>query len=104
MMNINRGSVVFSDDEGTVKLISDEGPKQLIVIDGDSQTIFEGPVGTAEERENLSDEIKARLLKVESLESLQMSTDSNFEIHDDVHVTVPHASVQRVKKHVEMIP
>ena len=97
MMNINRGSVVFSDDEGTVKLIADEGPKRLIVIDHDSKTLFEGPVGTDEQRKNLSEDIKARLLKVESLESLQMSTDSDFEINEDVHVTVPHASVTRVK-------
>lgn len=98
MMNINSGSVVFSDDEGTVKLIGDEGPKRLIVIDGASKTLFEGPVSTEAQRENLSEEIKARLLKVESLESLQMSTDGDFEIEEDVHVTVPHASVQRVVK------
>ncbi|MDB4474312.1 PDZ domain-containing protein [Opitutaceae bacterium] len=104
MMNINRGSVVFSDDEGTVKLIADEGPKRLIVIDGDSKTIFSGPVATAEEREKLSEEIKARLLKVESIESLQMSTDGDFEIEEDVHVTVPHASIHRVKPHVDLTP
>ena len=104
MMNINRGSVVFSDDEGTVKLIAGEGPKRLIVIDGDSKTLFEGPVSTDEEREALSEAIKARLLKVESLESLQMSTDGDFEIDEDVHVTVPHASVHRIKRHVDLTP
>lgn len=104
MMNINQGSVVFSDDEGTVKLIANEGPKRLIVIDGESKTLFEGPVSTEEQREKLTEEIKARLLKVESLESLQMSTDTNFEIEEDVHVTVPHASVLQVKHHVEVLP
>lgn len=103
MMNINRGSVVFSDDEGTVKLIADEGPKRLIVIDGDSKTLFEGPVSTEAQREKLSEEIKARLLKVESLESLQMSTDSDFEIEEDVHVTVPHASLHGGVKRIEII-
>jgi hypothetical protein len=61
-------------------------------------------VSTDEEREALSDAIKARLLKVESLESLQMSTDGDFEIDEDVHLTVPHASVHRIKRHVDLTP
>ncbi|GAB5562435.1 MAG: hypothetical protein SynsKO_40820 [Synoicihabitans sp.] len=92
MMKVNRGTVVFTDDEGTVKLIADEGPKRLVVVDGDENTIFDGPVGTAAEREALSEAIKSRLKKVESLESLQMDTDADFHVEEDVIEIVPHAS------------
>lgn len=91
VMNINHGTVVFTDEDGTVKLISDGDGRRLVVVDEDDNEIFNGPVESDEQREALSDAVKMRLKKVESLEAMEMA-DEDFEVEEDVQVLVPHAS------------
>ncbi len=91
VMNINRGTVVFTDDDGTVKLISDDDSKRLIVLDEDDNELFDGPVDTDEQRDALSEALQTRLDKVESIRAMEMS-DGDFEVEEDVQVLVPHAS------------
>lgn len=97
VMNINRGSIIFTDDEGTVKLISDDDSRRLVVLDEEDQPLFDGPVDTAEQRDALSETLRERLEKVESIRAMEMS-DQDFEVEEDVQLLVPHAS-----HHVEII-
>lgn len=103
MMNVRRGNVVFSDDEGTTKLLSGDGGTRLIVMDQNDEVLFDGLVDTEEQRAKLGESIQARLEKVEDLQAMEMKVDHDFEIEDDVHVTVPHASMLGVKRHIEII-
>lgn len=103
MMNVRRGNVVFSDDEGTTKLLSGDGGTRLIVMDQNDEVIFDGPVDTEEQRANLDEAVQGRLEKVEDLRAMEMKVDHDFEIEDNVHVTVPHASMLEVKRHIEII-
>ncbi len=99
VMNINRGSVVYSDEKGTVRLISGNGPKRLVVIDADDNEVFDGPVETDEQRAQLEAAVKERLEKVESLEAMDMG-DGDIEIESNVRVLVPHASHGGEVKHL----
>ncbi len=105
MLNINRGNVVFTDDEGTVKLMTNDGAKRLVVIDAEDNTLFDGPVETEEQRDDLTDVVKDRLEKVENIETIEMrmTTGEDFEIDDDIHVIVPHASHDVQVKRVELL-
>ena len=105
MLDINRGNIVFTDDEGTVKLMTGDGDKRLVVIDADDQTLFDGPVETEEQRGDLADAIKERLEKVENIETIEMkmSIDDGFEVDEDIHVIVPHASHDASAKRIKII-
>jgi len=93
MMNLNSGTVVFTDDQGTVKLISKGDGKRLVVTDREDNILFDGPVDSEAQREALSDEVKERLSKVENIRAMEMP-DEDFEMEEDVRVLVPHASHQ----------
>ncbi|WP_221032334.1 S1C family serine protease [Actomonas aquatica] len=82
MLNVNRGNVVFSDDDGVVELKSDEVGKLLVVKDAAGELLFEGPVNSAEDREALSDAVKQRLEKVESIQTLEAVPDGNLETEE----------------------
>ncbi len=79
MMNLSRGNVVFSDDDGVVELISGEGAKRLTVKDAKGTVLFEGPVGTEAERAALSEAVKARLQKVENIQMVEPHPGEEIE-------------------------
>lgn len=93
MMKLSGGNVVFTDEEGTTKLISEDGMIELIVLDQNDAVVFKGPVVTEDQRKGLDPAVKARLEKVEALNSMTLDLDQDFEVEEDVHVAVPHASV-----------
>ncbi|MCF3651286.1 PDZ domain-containing protein [Synoicihabitans lomoniglobus] len=88
MLNVNQGNVVFSDEDGMVELLTAGGQKTLVVKSADGDVLFDGPISSEADRAKLSDALKQRLQKVESIEDIEFHTDSSFET-DDVHIITP---------------
>lgn len=85
MLNVNRGNVVFSDESGMVELKSGGDTKVLVVKGSDGTVLFDGPVSTEEERSALSEAVKSRLEKVETIRQIDMTPGAEFET-EEVHV------------------
>lgn len=77
IVNLNRGNVMFSDEEGVVELRSGDETTELIVKDPSGHVIFEGPVDTPEQRKALAEPIRNRLEKIDGLGNV------DFEVHED---------------------
>ena len=85
MLNVNRGNVVFTDENGLVELKSGGDTKVLVVKASDGTVIFDGPVNTEEQRSELSEAVKSRLEKVETIRHIEMIPSEEFET-EDIHV------------------
>lgn len=103
MLTINNGNVVFSDEEGAVELKTSHGKKVLVVKSLDGDVVFDGPVTTAEERKALDEAIRARLEKVEGLDTMEFQTGESFET-EDVRVLAPKGGSVRVIRRGENHP
>ena len=82
MLNVNRGNVVFSDENGVVELKSGGDTKVLVVKASDGKVLFDGPVNTEEERSALSEAVKSRLEKVETIQRIDLTPGAQFETED----------------------
>ena len=79
MLNVAAGNVVFSDERGVVELQSDEAGQHLLVKDAKGAVLFDGPVTTEEQRAALSETVKARLEKVESIRHIETAPADHLE-------------------------
>ncbi|MGH8017713.1 MAG: hypothetical protein ACREIA_05385, partial [Opitutaceae bacterium] len=62
-------NIVYTGDDGvTLELIADEDGQTLKARDSNGKIIFDGPVTTKEDREALSEDLRARLEKLESMQ------------------------------------
>lgn len=99
--NVQSGTVVFTDDEGTVKLISrGDADRQLIVLDAANNVIFEGSVDNDEQRDALEEGVKIRLEKVENIHAIGVDGDHDILIEDEIQELAPHASTEVIVKHL----
>lgn len=76
ILDLPKGSMVYSDDEGSIEVKADEGKRDLIVKDNSGKVLYEGQVNSKEDREKLPKEIQERLSRVERAEF-------SFEIGED---------------------
>lgn len=82
MLNVNRGNVVFSDDAGLVELVSTGDGKHLKVKDAAGDVVFDGPIDTEEQRAKLSEAVKSRLKKVESIRTIETSPEWEVKVEE----------------------
>ncbi len=82
MLNVNRGNVVFSDDAGLVELASSGEGKHLTVKNAAGDVIFNGPIETEEQRAHLSEAVKIRLKKVESIRTIETSPEWDVKVEE----------------------
>lgn len=87
ILNLAEGNFVFSDDEGAVEVTAKKGDRQLVVKDGKGAVIFSGPINTAEEREKLPADVKARLEKLDAV-TIDFETTEELE-HGGAAVGAP---------------
>ena len=80
VLNLAEGNFVFSDNEGSVEVNASDGKRQLTVKDVSGQVIFDGPIDTDEQREQLPPEVKARLKK---LEGTAIEFEANEELQQE---------------------
>jgi hypothetical protein len=101
LKNVHSGTVVYTDEEGTVKLISkDDAERQLIVLDADNNVLFEGPVDNDEQRGALEESVKLRLEKVENIHAIGVGDEDAIIIDEEIHELAPHASTEVIVKHL----
>jgi hypothetical protein len=65
ILDLPRGNITYSDDDGSIEVVAEENKRQLTVKDKDGKTTFEGPITTEEERKKLPDDVRKRIEKIE---------------------------------------
>lgn len=65
ILDLPRGKISYSDDDGSVEVEAEDGRRQLTVRDSNGKVTFEGPIMTEEDRKKLPDEVKKRIEKIE---------------------------------------
>ncbi len=65
ILDLPRGKISYSDDNGSVEVEAEDGKRQLTVRDGNGKVTFEGPIMTEEDRKKLPDDVKKRIEKIE---------------------------------------
>ncbi len=76
ILDLPKGNMVYSDDEGSIEVKADDGKRELTVKDAKGKVLYEGQVNSKEDREKLPKEIRERLSRVERAEF-------SFEIGED---------------------
>jgi serine protease Do len=66
VLNIAEGSFVFSDSDGVVEVNASKGERHLSVKDAKGTVLFDGPIYTDDQRENLPPAVKERLRKIDA--------------------------------------
>lgn len=78
-VNPNIGSLVFSDNEGTLDLTIKDGRKHLVARGPQGEQLFDGSVTTPEERSALPERQRERLEQLEAMRNVTFKTDRDFE-------------------------
>jgi len=65
ILDLPRGNITYSDDDGSIEVEAEEGKRQLKVKDKDGKVTFEGPITTEEERKKLPEGVRKRIEKIE---------------------------------------
>lgn len=78
-VNTDVGQLKLQDDQGTAELIKAKDGKQFVATNADGEVIFSGPVDTDDQRAALTDELRARLDKLEKMPDVQFRTGAEFE-------------------------
>ena len=65
ILDLPRGHITYSDDDGSVEVQADEGKRQLTVKDKAGKVTFEGPINNEDDRTKLPDDVKKRIEKIE---------------------------------------
>lgn len=73
------GTLVFSDDAGTLELTLKDGAKALVAKDAAGKEIFSGPVTTPEDRRSLPATVRERFERLEGMRDLSFRTDEDFQ-------------------------
>jgi hypothetical protein len=79
ILDLPRGNVTYSDDDGSIEVKAEEGKRQLTVRDNKGAVTFEGPITSSEDKDKLPADVKKRIEKIE------FST-FNFEPGDDFEI------------------
>lgn len=78
ILNMAEGNFAFSDDEGAIEVKAEKGERQLTVKDAAGKILFQGPINTEEQREQLPAEVKERLKKLDTL-TIDFQADETLE-------------------------
>jgi len=78
-VNTDVGQLKLQDDQGTAELIKTKDGKQFVAKNAAGEVIFSGAVDTEEQRAALTDELRARLDKLEKMPDVQFRTGAEFE-------------------------
>lgn len=90
ILDLPKGNVVYSDDEGSVEVTAEEGKRELKVKDAQGKPTFEGPILTKEDRAKLPPEIRERIDRIEKANvSVEVGQDFRFEGADVRPLPVP---------------
>lgn len=65
ILDLPRGKISYSDDDGSVEVEAEDGKRQLTVRDSNGKVTFEGPIMTEEDRKKLPDDVRKRIEKIE---------------------------------------
>ncbi|HEY0947116.1 MAG TPA: PDZ domain-containing protein [Opitutaceae bacterium] len=84
------GSLVFSDDEGSLEIHIEDGARLLTAKDAAGAVLFDGPVTTPKERAAVPEAVRKRLEQLEATDTFRFRTDADFE-GGEVDVVVPRA-------------
>ena len=79
ILDLPRGHITYSDDDGSIEVQAEEGKRQLTVKDKDGKVTFEGPINNEEDRKKLPDDVKKRIEKIEF-------SHFNFEPGDEFEI------------------
>ena len=82
ILGMKNKEIILHDDEGAMQLTVSNGEKHLKVTDNEGNTIFDGPINTVEEREQIPQSILPKLHKLESRESFEFESEKEFEPGD----------------------
>lgn len=77
ILDLPRGNVVYSDEQGSVEVKAEDGKRELIVKDPAGAVKFQGPIASKEDREKLPADIRERLGAIEKV-------DINVEPNADI--------------------
>jgi serine protease Do len=96
ILDLPKGNMVYSDDEGSIEVKADDGRRDLIVKDKDGKVLHEGQINSKEDREKLPKEIKERLGRVERAE-FSFEIGSDFKIDGaDVRPATPSGALRQL--------
>ncbi len=102
ILDLPKGNMVYSDDEGSIEVKADDGKRELTVKDAKGKVLYEGTVNSKEEREKLPKEIKERLSRVERAEfSFEIGEDFKVE-GADVRPATPAGSLRQLGQPVPL--
>lgn len=79
ILDLPRGHITYSDDDGSIEVQAEDGKRQLTVKDRDGKVTFEGPINSEEDRKKLPDDVKKRIEKIEF-------SHFNFEPGDEFEI------------------
>jgi serine protease Do len=79
ILDLPRGHLTYSDDDGSIEVQAEDGKRQLTVKDKDGKVTFEGPINSEEDRKKLPDDVKKRIEKIEF-------SHFNFEPGDEFEI------------------
>lgn len=79
VLDLPRGHITYSDDDGSIEVQAEDGKRQLTVKDKDGKVTFEGPINSEEDRKKLPDDVKKRIEKIEF-------SHFNFEPGDEFEI------------------
>ncbi len=82
ILGMKNKEIILKDEEGDFQLTISGEDKHLKVTDHDNNTIFDGPINTVEEREEIPKNILPKLEKLESQKSFEFDSEEEFEPGD----------------------
>jgi len=104
ILDLPKGNVVYSDDDGSIEVKADDGKRELTVKDKDGKLLYEGEVNSKEDREKLPKEIKERLRRVEHAQfSFEIGEDFKLD-GADVRPAAPSGELRRLRAPVAPHP
>ncbi|MEO6875973.1 MAG: PDZ domain-containing protein [Opitutaceae bacterium] len=89
-VNASNSNMVFSDAQGSLDLTIMDGNQTLVAKDAKGVQLFSGPVTTAEERQAMPADVRARLDKLEAMQDFRFKTDGDFHSGETKDVPPQH--------------
>ena len=78
-------NIVFKDKDGVVTLTTKDGNRHLIAKDTEGNEVFNGPINSPEERNQLPETIRGKLRELEGTGDIDLSTEPG-----EIRIVRPH--------------
>ncbi len=75
IIKMRNKNIVFKDKDGVVTLTTKDGNRHLTAKDSDGNEVFNGPINSPEERDQLPETIRGKLRELEETGDIDLSTE-----------------------------